>query len=240
MTGKPHDFEEQERGWFRRALRVVLYAVLALVLLPLVLVPVYALLNPPLSTLMLGDLLTGKSYERQWVALDDMAPVLSHSVIVSEDAKFCVHRGVDWDAVQVAIDQYNAGKEPRGASTIAMQAAKNLFLWPQRSYVRKAIEVPLAHYMDLVWSKRRLIEIYLNTVEWGDGVYGAEAASQHYFKKSAASLTRRQAALLATALPLPVERNPANPSRKHARLARIVEKRARQAGQWVACLERGA
>lgn len=239
----------QKRKWFsgpkhgfprwRRIARIVAICIAALIAIPVLLVPLYAFVNPPVSTLMLRDVLRGADYKREWVDLDAIAPVLAHSVIVSEDARFCVHNGVDWDAVGLVMDDLKAGKQPRGASTIAMQTAKNLFLWPSRSYVRKAIEVPLAHYMDLVWSKRRLIEIYLNSVEWDAGVYGAEAASQHYFGRSAKTLTRRQSALLATALPLPDARNPARPSRRHGRLARMVEARAKSAGPWVACLERG-
>lgn len=193
------------------AARAIALVVALIASVPAVLVPVYAFVNPPVSTLMLRDLLNGTGYSREWVPLAEVSPVLAHSVIVSEDAKFCIHNGVDWDAVNKAVEQMRAGREPRGASTIAMQTAKNLFLWPARSYLRKALEVPLAYYMDLVWSKRRLIEIYLNSVEWDAGIYGAQAASRHYFNRPASKLTRRQAALLATALPLPQARNPARP-----------------------------
>ncbi|MCB1473310.1 MAG: monofunctional biosynthetic peptidoglycan transglycosylase [Rhodobiaceae bacterium] len=228
--------DKPARSVARHALRFLLGILIAVACVPLVLVPVYRFVDPPVSTLMLRDMVRGQAYSRTWVDIDEMAPVLAHSVIVSEDARFCVHNGVDWGAIRVVVNDLRAGKTPRGASTIAMQTAKNLFLWPSRSYLRKAIEVPLAYYMDLVWPKRRLIEIYLNTVEWDDGVYGAEAASRHYFGRSAARLTRRQAALLATALPMPGIRNPGGPSRRHARVAGIVEKRARAAGPWVRCI----
>ncbi|MCB1481412.1 MAG: monofunctional biosynthetic peptidoglycan transglycosylase [Rhodobiaceae bacterium] len=227
-------------GVLRRLARLALAGLAVATAIPAVIVPLYAFVDPPFSTLMLRDRLSGHSYERQWIDLDEVAPVMAHSVVVSEDSLFCMHNGIDWKQMQIAIDQWKAGKEPRGASTIAMQTAKNLFLWPARSYVRKAIELPLAYYMDLVWSKRRMIEIYLNSVEWDNGVYGIQAASRHYFKRSASKLTPRQAALLATALPLPDTRNPARPSRYHARLARLVEERTRDAGPWLKCLEKPA
>ncbi|MEZ5878419.1 MAG: monofunctional biosynthetic peptidoglycan transglycosylase [Tepidamorphaceae bacterium] len=228
-------------GWsLRRLARLALTVLAVLAAIPAVIIPLYAFVDPPFSTLMLRDRLSGPGYERQWIDLDEVAPVMAQSVVVSEDSRFCAHNGVDWDAMQIAINQWKAGKEPRGASTIAMQTAKNLFLWPARSYVRKAIELPLAYYMDLVWSKRRMIEIYLNSVEWDAGVYGIQAASRHYFNRPASKLTPRQAALLATALPLPDTRNPARPSRYHARLARLVEQRTRGAGSWLKCLEKPA
>ncbi len=220
----------------RRMLRGAALVIAVLVAIPLVLVPIYRFVGPPVTTLTVRDLLMGRDYQRDWVALDDIAAVLVHSVIVSEDARFCVHHGIDWQQVGIAVEDLREGGSPRGASTIAMQTAKNLFLWPERSYVRKALEVPLALYMDVVWPKRRMIEIYLNSVEWDAGVYGVQAASRHYFGRDASRLTRRQAALLATALPLPKARNPARPSGRHARLARTIESRARAAGPWVDCV----
>jgi monofunctional biosynthetic peptidoglycan transglycosylase len=125
---------------------------------------------------------------------------------------------------------------PRGASTITMQTVKNLFLWPSRSYVRKAMEVPLAYYADLVLGKRRVMEIYLNVAEWGPGIFGAEAAARHYFDRAAADLSAGQAALMAAALPNPAERDPAHPSRHMRRIAEIIARRAAAAGDYVGCL----
>jgi monofunctional biosynthetic peptidoglycan transglycosylase len=144
-------------------------------------VPVYIVV-PPVSTLMIYDRLFGP-IERNWVPLDEMAPSLPASVVMSEDGRFCEHRGVDWRELSRVLER-NAGPN-RGASTITMQVVKNLFLWTSRSYVRKALEIPLALYADLVWSKRRTMEIYLNIVELGPGIFGAEAAAQHYFKRHA-------------------------------------------------------
>jgi monofunctional biosynthetic peptidoglycan transglycosylase len=211
---------------------------LALVLLPVVLT-LFSLIPfvHPISTLMARDLVLMRGYDRQWVELEDIQPVLVHSVIMSEDGQFCAHGGIDWGALTSVIDDALSGEPSRGASTISMQTVKNLFLWQGRSFVRKALEVPLALGFDFVVPKRRTIEIYLNIVEWAPGVYGAEAAARHHFGRSAADLTRRQAALLAVTLPNPHERNPAKPSAGLNRLADIIEKRARQAGGHVDCVE---
>ena len=155
---------------------------------------------------------------------------------MSEDGKFCSHSGVDWDAINLVIDDALDGEPVRGASTISMQSVKNLYLWSSRSYVRKALEVPLALLVDTVWGKKRLLEIYLNIAEWGPGVFGIEAASRHHFGRSASRLNRRQAALLAVTLPNPIARNPRKPSRGLRRLAKVIERRARASGAYIGCL----
>jgi monofunctional biosynthetic peptidoglycan transglycosylase len=154
--------------------------------------------------------------------LAEIAPALSEAVIASEDARYCAHRGVDWDAMRAVLSDSDEDGPSRGASTIAMQTAKNLFLWPSRSYVRKALEIPMALYLDALWGKRRVMEVYLNVAEWGDGLFGAEAAAQLYFGKKARDLTRREAALLATSLPNPFLRNPARPGRHQRELVGVV------------------
>jgi monofunctional biosynthetic peptidoglycan transglycosylase len=154
--------------------------------------------------------------------------------MASEDARFCEHRGVDWRALDAVIDE--AGGPTRGASTIAMQVARNLFLWTPRSYVRKGLEIPLALYGDLVWGKHRQMEIYLNIAQWGPNIFGIEAAARTYFARAAKDLTAAQAALLAVSLPNPIIRNPANPSQGVRALARRIAARARQMGAYDACL----
>lgn len=222
------------RTWARRT-GVVL---LCVALIPVVLVPVYGFgFVHPVSTLMLADLATLKGYDRHWVAIDEVAPVAVYSVMMSEDGRFCEHSGVDWRELDSVIYRAMEGEKTRGASTIVMQTGKNLFLWPGRSYLRKAIELPLALYIDLVLSKRRIMEIYLNIAQWGPGLYGIEAASRYRFARPASELTRRQAALLAVTLPSPETRNPAKPTRGLLRLARIIERRARAAGAYVGCLK---
>jgi len=191
----------------------------------------------PVSTLMLGRWVTGKPVERIYVPLSAISRNLAAAVIASEDARFCQHHGVDWDALQGVIDDGGEHGPSRGASTIPMQTAKNLFLWPSRSVIRKAFEIPLALVIDAAWPKRRLFEIYLNIAEWGDGIFGAEAASRFYFKKSARNLNAQEAALLATALPNPFKRNPAQPHRGHTALARHIVTRVAEGGAPLACIE---
>ncbi|MGI8568952.1 MAG: monofunctional biosynthetic peptidoglycan transglycosylase [Methylocella sp.] len=227
---------------FRRAgltgtiARIVLGAGLALALGFAALILVYRFL-PPTSTLVLARWREGATFERHYVPLERISGFLRAAVIVSEDARFCQHNGVDWGALREVLDRPGANGPKRGASTIPMQTAKNLFLWPSRSYLRKAIEIPLALLIDLAWPKRRILEVYLNLAEWGEGVFGAEAAARHYFHKSADRLDAREAALLATALPDPRHRNPAKPSRRHLWLAARVMAKAQRAAPLVECVE---
>jgi monofunctional glycosyltransferase len=199
--------------YVRLALKGVAALALGYVALILTLVVLYRWVDPPISSLMLGQRLTGMPIERRWVPLERMSPHLIKAVILSEDGGFCRHRGVDLTALGEAIES------DRGGSTITMQVVKNLFLWPSRSYVRKVIEICLAYVVEMVWPKRRILEIYLNIAEWGDGVFGAEAAARRHFLKSAARLTEEEAALLAVSLPNPLERMPASPSTTTRRLA---------------------
>jgi monofunctional biosynthetic peptidoglycan transglycosylase len=223
-------------GLFGTIARIVLGAALALALGFAALILVYRF-QPPVSTLMLARWLEGETVERHYVPLERISGFLRAAVIVSEDARFCAHHGVDWDALRAVLDRPGANGPTRGASTIPMQTAKNLFLWSSRSYVRKAIEIPLALVIDVAWSKRRILEVYLNMAEWGEGIFGAEAAARHYFHKSVDRLDAREAALLATALPDPRHRNPAKPSRRHLWLAARVMAKAQRAGPLVECVE---
>ncbi|MBK5951852.1 monofunctional biosynthetic peptidoglycan transglycosylase [Rhodobium orientis] len=219
----------------RRLLKRLVFVVAALILLPFLLIPLYRFINPPASTLMLRDWVTGASVTREWVSLAAISPNLVRAVVMSEDARFCEHDGIDWEEVQNALEDLEDGK-PRGASTLNMQLSKNLFLWSSRSYLRKVVEAPLALYMDVVLPKRRIVELYLNVVEWGPGVFGAEAAAQRYFKRPAAKLTRHQASLMAAALPNPIARNPASPGQGHARIARRIAGRAAKSGAYLECV----
>lgn len=218
---------------FRRMARITLRVLAVLVLIPGVLVPVYMII-PPISTLMIWTSITSGPIERDWVSFDAVAKVLVVSVMVSEDGQFCAHHGVDWGALNEVLDDPDGPS--RGASTIAMQTARNLFLWQAPSYFRKAIEIPIALYADAIWTKRRTMEIYLNIAEWGPNIFGIEAAARHHFGRSAKDLTANQAALLAVTLPNPRVRNPAKPSRLMQSLARTVAARARAAGDYIKCL----
>ncbi len=220
-----------------RAVRYLILAGIVLIMLPIILLSLYRLpFVHPISTLMVKDLVTFSGYDRRWVPLDQISPTLVNSVMMSEDARFCFHNGVDWDALNSVVSDTIDGEQTRGASTIPMQTAKNLFLWTSRSFIRKGLEVPLAVLTDLILPKRRLMEIYLNIAEWGPGIYGIEAAAQHHFKVSAAKLQPRQAAYLAVTLPNPIVRNPAKPGRGMQTLARVNERRARGAGAYVSCV----
>lgn len=227
-------------GWRAAALakRLGLGLVLAgvaLVVLFALLVAVYGVVHPP-STLMLGRWATFQPVDRRWMPLDQISPRLVDAVLMSEDGQFCSHHGVDWGALRVVVDSEDGPS--RGASTITMQVVKNLFLWPSRSYVRKGLEIPMALVLELAWSKRRILEVYLNMAEWGDGVFGAEAAAQAAFGKSASALSAREAALLATTLPNPFRRHAGRPSRGQQRLTNIVLARMADAEAWVACVRR--
>jgi monofunctional glycosyltransferase len=173
---------------------------------------------PMPSTLMVLRRVSGEPVQRTWVPLDRISPHLSRAVIASEDQLFCVHWGVDFEVLrEIAADPEGPA---RGGSTISMQTVKNVYLWHGRSYIRKAIEIPLALTADLAWGKRRMMEVYLNVAEWGDGIFGAEAASRYYFRKSAASLTPSEAARLAAALPNPEKRGSSGPTVHSRRVLR--------------------
>ncbi|MFD1199729.1 monofunctional biosynthetic peptidoglycan transglycosylase [Brucella gallinifaecis] len=217
---------------------LMLKIMVALAILPLFLILIYSVpFVRPVSTLMVKDYVLLQDVDRQWVSIDDVAPVLVNSVMMAEDGQFCSHGGVDWHQLSLVLDDAGEGGPSRGASTITMQTVKNLFLWNGRSYIRKALEFPLALAADAILSKRRIMEIYLNIAEWGPGIYGIEAAAQHYFKRPASRLTARQAALLAVALPNPTLRNPAKPTRNMQRISRIIAGRASKAGPYVTCLQ---
>jgi monofunctional biosynthetic peptidoglycan transglycosylase len=199
---------------------------LVVLLLPYLLTPLYRFVDP-VSTLMLARWMTGKRVERGNVALARMAPILPVTVIASEDARFCTHRGIDFQELREAIDTADDLGEVRGVSTITQQVAKNLFLWPGRSYLRKVLEFPLALWIDLVLPKWRILEIYLNIAEWGPrGEFGAEAGARYAFGKSARTVSAREAALLAAVLPNPHRRSARQPGPAVRRLARLYEARA--------------
>ena len=221
--------------WPRRLFKLLV----VLALLPFVLTFIYGIVPPPVSNLMLLRAIQGNGIKKDWVSLNDISPYLATAVITSEDARFCTHHGVDWVEVQgVVEDVFDDDEGPiRGASTISMQSAKNLFLWDGRSMVRKGLELPVALWMDLLWTKRRMIEVYLNIVEWAPGVYGAEAAAQHHFNKSAKQLNRREAALLAAVLPNPIKRKAGKPSRRVRNIADRIQIRMRAMGPYLACLQ---
>ncbi|MFC3639029.1 monofunctional biosynthetic peptidoglycan transglycosylase [Camelimonas fluminis] len=223
-----------KRRFLRRLVNRLMLLLLVLAAMPLGLMLLYAV-APPVSNLMLARWFTGQPVTRIWTPLDRMAPSLPLAVAASEDSRFCLHHGVDWVEVRAAIrDTDEDGLPTRGASTLTMQTVKNLLLWQGRSPVRKGLELPLAVLADIVWSKRRTMELYLNVAEWGDGIFGAEAAAQRYFRKSAARLTPAESARLAAILPNPIRYDAEKPSRYVATRAGRIAARARQ--QSLPCL----
>ncbi|MDP3255825.1 MAG: monofunctional biosynthetic peptidoglycan transglycosylase [Bosea sp. (in: a-proteobacteria)] len=223
---------ERRRSPVGRWLRTVWLALLALPVLLLIAILLYAFIPVP-STLMIGRWLTLQPVERQWVPLAEISPNLIRAVIAAEDQRYCSHRGVDWVELNAVMEDEEGPS--RGASTLTMQTAKNVFLWPGRSYVRKALEIPLAMAIDFAWGKPRVVEVYLNVAEWGEGLYGAEAAAQRYFGKPAARLTSTEAARLAAALPNPLLRNPARPSRGLQAGTARIQRRVGQIGPLADC-----
>lgn len=217
------------RAWLKRI-------VIVLVAWPLVMTFVYAVVPVPISNVMILRLITGNGLHKTWVSLGAMSPELPRAVIASEDQRFCVHHGIDWVEFEDAMDGGDEAPR-RGASTISMQVAKNLFLWDGRSFIRKGLEMPLAIYMDGIWTKRRMLEVYLNVVEWAPGIYGAEAAAQYHFHKPASNLTRREAALLAAVLPNPIKRDAGKPSGKVRQVAARIQLRMGGILPYLACIQ---
>jgi monofunctional biosynthetic peptidoglycan transglycosylase len=187
------------------------------------LVALYREVPPPGTPLMLIRGVEGYGIAKEWRSLDQISPHLVRAVIASEDAKFCTHHGFDWDAIREAWRRYRQGTgRLRGASTISMQTAKNVFLWPGRDWPRKGLEAYFTVLIELAWGKERIIETYLNVVEWGPGIYGAEAASQFHFHKPAAALTADEAAHLAAVLPDPLKWSASRPDRYVAGRAAFI------------------
>ena len=183
-----------------------------------VLLIVFVGVRPPPGIYMMSEGIRLGGYEQSWVSIEDISPAMVRSVVAAEDANFCAHNGVDWEELFEVIEE----GATRGASTISQQVAKNVFLWHQRSYVRKAIEIPLALVIEVMWTKQRILEVYLNVAEFDEGVFGVEAGAQTYFGVSAAELSDLQAARLASILPDPKDRSAANPGPFTTRKAKTV------------------
>ncbi|MDD3444979.1 MAG: monofunctional biosynthetic peptidoglycan transglycosylase [Zavarzinia sp.] len=210
---------------FRR--RLLWSMVGVFVLLPLAMVLVYRVVPVPLTPLMVIRLFEGEGLSHDWVSYDEIAPAMIRSAIAAEDAKFCRHDGFDWEAINDALEAAEDGERLRGGSTISQQTAKNVFLWPGRSWLRKGLEAGFTVLIETVWPKRRILEVYLNSVEFGPGVYGVEAAARFHFGKPAANLSSHEAALLAAVLPNPRRFSASRPSAYTQRYAGRIETRAR-------------
>jgi monofunctional biosynthetic peptidoglycan transglycosylase len=221
---------------FRRAANVAFLVLGGWLIAVLLLIGVYRFVNPPFSMLMALQWMSGTTIHQEWVPLESISPNLGRAVIVAEDGRFCQHWGVDFIEAAHAIRRASDGY-PRGASTITMQVAKNLFLIPAKSYLRKLVEIPLTFAIEFAWPKWRILEVYLNIVEWGPGVFGAEAAAQSHFGRPAISLTPRQSAQLAVVLPNPIVRDAGSPGPRTASRASVIQARAARNRSASACVE---
>lgn len=196
------------RALFRWTFRLAI----GFVLLSLVLVAAYRFVPPPVTVTMLTNALDGRGIVKDWMPLSEIAPAMPRAAIAAEDARFCLHHGFDFDAMQAALLSNAHGKRLRGGSTISQQTAKNVFLWQGRSYVRKALEAWFTALIELLWGKRRIMEVYLNVIETGIGTYGVNAGALRYFRHDAAHLTAGEAARMAAVLPLPKVRGAVAPT----------------------------
>jgi monofunctional glycosyltransferase len=220
----------QRGGRVRRGLRWLGRAIVLFIGVTVIVTAIYRIVPPPLTPLMVIRLFDGNWISKDWVSYDDISPNLASAVIAAEDSGFCEHWGFDLEAIQKALRHNEKSGRLRGGSTISNQTAKNAFLWPGDTlltrYARKAVEPYFTLLIELMWGKRRILEVYLNVVEWAPGIYGAEAAAQHHFRTSAAQLSRRQAALLAAVLPNPRRFSAGKPSG-------YVSRRAGQIQAWM-------
>jgi monofunctional glycosyltransferase len=201
--------------------------------LSLLLICVYRVLPVPLTPLQLMRLFESKADSerrivKSWKNLENISPHMARAVVTSEDPLFFQHHGFDFEQIQSSLERnIEKGKKLRGASTISQQTAKNIFLWPKRSWIRKGIEVYFTVLIESFWNKRRILEVYLNIIEMGDGLYGTEAASQEFFHKPALQLKKGEAALIAAVLPNPRRWSPAEPDRyirrKQQRILRTMK-----------------
>lgn len=205
---------------FIKIIKWILLVIVSYLVLSVLTVVIYKFINPPVTPPMIFRvfeyLFEGEfvGINKSWRDYDEVSPYIFKAVIGGEDGRFLSHGGIDWKAVDAAkrYNEIHKGKKKRGASTITMQTAKNTFLWHGRNYVRKAMEAYFTYLIEAIWGKKRILEVYVNVVEFGKGIYGVEAASQKFFNKPAKDLSRREAALLAAVLPNPHRWSPAAPT----------------------------
>jgi monofunctional biosynthetic peptidoglycan transglycosylase len=210
--------EIKKKNYFKKALTILKWIVIVYFGFTLFTVILFSFVNPPVTPLMIKRVIEQKAegkkviLRKKWMPLKKISPYMVKAVVASEDNRFLDHWGIDLDAIQKAVEYNKRHKRKHGASTITQQVAKNLFLWPARTYLRKGFELYFTVLIETIWSKKRIITVYLNIVETGDGLYGTEVAARKYFHKTSAKLTQGEAALIASALPNPRKRNPAAPS----------------------------
>lgn len=209
---------ENNNRWYKKLVRVFVISAILFFSITLISTWIFSYINPGYTWLMVlkfhlpEDKGGVGTLKQRWVRIDEISPNMVLAVFAAEDNKFMEHNGFDWESIKKARKYNQKGKKLRGASTISQQTAKNVFLWPKRSWVRKGLEAYFTVLIETFWSKERIMEVYLNVAEMGKGIYGVEAAAREYYKKSALQLTRYEAAMIATTLPAPAKRNPTKPS----------------------------
>lgn len=208
-----------------RLLGFVIRLLVTLVVLSALWVILYRFVDPPITVPMIRDAIAGQHVERTWVRLDQIDPAMPRAVIGAEDSTFCSHNGFDFNAIEQAAERNATSAKVRGGSTLSQQTAKNAFLWPGRSYLRKGLEAYFTVLIEHVWGKHRIMEVYLNIAELGPGIYGVEAAAQHYFRVPASRLTPSQASRITAILPQPIKRDAAALHGAVKRHARAIERR---------------
>lgn len=221
------------RKWVLGALLTVFGLVFVL---PVTFVLIFRVVPPPFTPLMAIRLIEGEDMERAWAPLESVSPYVVPAVLAAEDSRFCQHSGVDWHEFRQAVSDWLGEGRLRGASTVSMQTAKNVFLWPGRSLVRKGLEAYMTGLIEWLWPKRRIVEVYLNVAEWAPGIYGIEAAARHHFGKPAYALSEREAALLASVLPNPRRWSAARPTSYIRGRAATIQVRARIVAPLLDCL----
>lgn len=228
---------QRSRGF--RIGRFLFVALLIALLAPAALILLYRVVPVPGTPLMVLRAIEGAGWEYSWRPIDRIAPVLARAALAAEDQSFCTHHGFDTKALREAWEDYleDDGGTLRGGSTISQQTTKNLLLWPGRDWVRKGLEAWLTIYIEALWPKQRIMEVYLNVVEWGRGVYGAEAAAKHHFGKTAATLSPSEAARLAAVLPSPLRWSASKPGPYVLRRSETLQGRAARLGELAACLK---
>jgi len=216
------------KGGFWGVVKAIIVAsIMVFFIGPVIMVAVYRFVPPPVTFLMVQRMFEGHGFERKWVPIERISPALVRAVIAAEDARFCEHHGFDVEAIEKAMKANAQGKKLRGGSTISQQTAKNVFLWPGRDWVRKGLEAWFTVLIEVGWGKERIMEVYLNSIEWGPGVYGAEAAARKNFHVPASKLTVAQAARLAAIVPKPLSWKAAKPGPYIKRRAGSINRNAR-------------
>jgi monofunctional biosynthetic peptidoglycan transglycosylase len=224
MASNASSFGRTVRQWIAGLLAL---AIVVIWVGPVLAVAAYRFVPPPITFLMVQRAVEGRGFKRDWVPLTEISPHLVRAVIAAEDARYCEHRGFDMQAIRKAMAANERGGKVRGGSTISQQTAKNVFLWPQRDWIRKGMEAYFTVLIETGWGKRRIMEVYLNSIEWAPGVYGAQAAAQRWFKTDAAKLTPNQAARMAAILPKPLAWKAAKPGPYVKRRSGSVARNAR-------------